>query len=71
MRVTPTVRRLQPNNDGSSRSASLHEPGFELLFRANNLTDSRKYGSGYASGAVPAYYVLPPRNLFVTVKLGM
>jgi iron complex outermembrane receptor protein len=52
-------------------SASLHEPGFELLFRANNLTDNRKYGSGYASGAVPAYYVLPPRNFFVTMKLGM
>ena len=51
-------------------SASLHEPGFELLFRANNVTNSRKYGSGYASGAVPAYYVLPPRNFFVTVKLG-
>ena len=51
-------------------SASLHEPGFELLFRANNVLDSRKYGSGYASGAGPAYYVLPPRNFFVTVKLG-
>ena len=51
-------------------SASLHEPGFEILFRANNVLDSRKYGSGYASGAVPAYYVLPPRNFFVTVKLG-
>jgi len=51
-------------------SASLHEQGFELLFRANNVTNSRKYGSGYASGAVPAYYVLPPRNFFVTVKLG-
>src|SRR5205814_1524944 len=26
-------------------SASLHQPGFEILFRANNVTDSRKYGS--------------------------
>lgn len=52
-------------------SASLHQPGFELVFRANNVTDSRKYGSGYASGTGPAYYVLPPRNLFVTVKLGI
>ena len=71
---------LQNNSDPSfilpaattlDLSASLHAPGFELLFRANNVTDSRKYGSGYASGSVPAYYVLPPRNLFVTVKLGM
>jgi len=52
-------------------SASLHEPGFEILFRANNVLDSRKYGSGYASSDGPAYYVLPPRNFFITVKLGM
>ena len=52
-------------------SASLHEPGFDLLFRANNVLDSRKYGSGYASSDGPAYYVLPPRNFFITVKLGM
>jgi iron complex outermembrane receptor protein len=52
-------------------SASLHERGVEFVFRANNVTNSRKYGSGYASGDVPAYYVLPPRNLFVTAKIGM
>ncbi len=43
----------------------------ELLIRANNLTDSKKYGSGYASGGVSYYYVLPPRNFFVTLKLGI
>ncbi len=52
-------------------SASLHQPGFEILFRANNVTDSRKYGSGYAGGGVASYYVLPPRSLFVTLKLGL
>jgi len=43
----------------------------ELLLRANNLTDSKKYGSGYASDGVSYYYVLPPRNFFVTLKIGI
>lgn len=51
-------------------SASWHVRNYELVARANNLTDSRKYGSGYASGGVSYYYVLPPRNFFVTAKLG-
>jgi iron complex outermembrane recepter protein len=43
----------------------------ELLVRANNLTNSRKYGSGYVSDGVSNYFVLPPRNLFVTLELGI
>jgi iron complex outermembrane recepter protein len=42
---------------------------YELLVRGNNLTNSKKYGSGYASGGVSYYYVVPPRNLFVTAKV--
>lgn len=42
-----------------------------LELRGNNLTNSRRYGSGYGSGDTPYYYVLPPRNLFVTLKLGL
>jgi iron complex outermembrane recepter protein len=38
--------------------------------RGNNLTGSKRYGSGYGSGNTPYYYVLPPRNVFVTLKLG-
>ena len=41
-----------------------------LEIRGNNLTNSKRYGSGYGSGSTPYYYVLPPRNLFVTLKLG-
>ena len=41
-----------------------------LELRGNNLGDSRRYGSGYGYGGVPYYFVLPPRNFFVTVKLG-
>jgi iron complex outermembrane receptor protein len=43
----------------------------ELVVQANNLTDSKKYGSGYASDGVSYYFVLPPRNIFVTLKVGI
>jgi len=42
-----------------------------LELRANNLGNSKRYGSGYGSGNTPYYYVLPPRNLFVTYKLAL
>jgi iron complex outermembrane receptor protein len=42
----------------------------ELLVRGNNLTNSKKYGSGYAGDGESYYYVLPPRNMFVTLKVG-
>ena len=54
------------NLDGS---VSLHVRQYEILLRGNNLTNSKKYGSGYASGGVSYYYVVPPRNLFVTAKV--
>lgn len=43
----------------------------ELLVRGNNLANSKKYGSGYASGGVSYYFVLPPRNVFITLKVGI
>ena len=42
---------------------------YELLARGNNLANSAKYGSGYASGGTSYYYVIPPRNLFVTARI--
>jgi iron complex outermembrane receptor protein len=54
------------NLDGS---VSFHVRQYEMLLRGNNLTNSKKYGSGYASGGVSYYYVVPPRNLFVTAKV--
>jgi iron complex outermembrane receptor protein len=43
-----------------------------LEVRGNNLANSKRYGSGYGggSGDTPYYYVLPPRNVFITLKLG-
>ncbi|HEU5480592.1 MAG TPA: TonB-dependent receptor, partial [Candidatus Tumulicola sp.] len=40
-----------------------------LALRGENLTNSKRYGSGY-SGDRPYYYVLQPRSLFATLELG-
>jgi iron complex outermembrane receptor protein len=56
------------NLDGS---ASWIFRRYELVVRGNNLTNSKKFGSGYASGGESYYFVVPPRNLFVTVKIGL
>jgi outer membrane receptor protein involved in Fe transport len=51
-------------------SVALHfKSRYALEVRGNNVTDSKRYGSGYGSGNTPYYYVLPPRNLFVTLQL--
>jgi iron complex outermembrane receptor protein len=53
-------------------SAKWHFAGRQALeIRGNNLTNSKRYGSGYGSGNTPYYYVLPPRNVFVTLQLGI
>jgi outer membrane receptor protein involved in Fe transport len=49
-------------------SASWQLGRYELVARGNNLTESKAYGSGYASGGVSYYFVVPPRNFFVTLK---
>ncbi len=41
---------------------------YELVAQGNNLLDSNKFGSGYAYSGVSYYYVVPPRNIMVTVK---
>lgn len=43
----------------------------ELVVQANNLTNQRSYTSGYPDwdGTQSDYYVLPPRNFFVTARL--
>ncbi|MEP6491055.1 MAG: TonB-dependent receptor [bacterium] len=51
-------------------SVSWRVRDYELVVRGNNLTDSKSYGSGYASGGQSYYFIVPPRNVFVTAKLG-
>jgi iron complex outermembrane receptor protein len=66
---TGDTRYVLPAYTDVSASASWKMRSYELVARANNLTDSKKYGSGYASGGESYYYVLPPRNFFVALKL--
>lgn len=40
-----------------------------IALRGENLTNSKRYGSGYG-GDRPYYYVLPPRSIFATLALG-
>ena len=54
---------------GLRAGASWQIGHYELILRGNNLTNSKKYGSGYVSDGVSNYFVLPPRNLFITAKV--
>jgi iron complex outermembrane receptor protein len=64
-------RYMLPAAGNLDATAAWHVDRYTLVLRGNNLTNSRKYGSGYASEGVNYYFVLPPRNLFVTVKVGL
>lgn len=41
----------------------------DISLRAANLANSTRFGSGYAVEGVPNFFILPPRALFVTVRL--
>ena len=41
----------------------------DVTLRATNLTNSQKFGSGYAVDGVPNYFILAPRSVFLTVRL--
>jgi iron complex outermembrane receptor protein len=66
---TSDANLVLPAYSDVSASVSWHVGRYELLARVNNLGDSKKYGSGYASDGVSYYFVLPPRNFFVTMKV--
>ncbi len=68
---TGDPRFILPAAFDTDASVAWHFAGSELLIRGNNLTNSKKYGSGYASDGTSYFYVLPPRNVFVTIKLGI
>jgi iron complex outermembrane receptor protein len=65
---TSDPRFVLPAAFDLSGTAALHVGTYELAVRANNLANSKKYGSGYASGGESYYYVLPPRSVFVSLK---
>jgi iron complex outermembrane recepter protein len=52
--------------DGVVRAAF---KGHDVTLRGANLNNSQQFGSGYAVGSVPYYFILPPRAVFLTVRL--
>ena len=40
-----------------------------LVVRGANLGDTKKFSSGYDNGDGPAYFILPPRSVFVTAEI--
>ncbi|MEP6765154.1 MAG: TonB-dependent receptor [Gemmatimonadaceae bacterium] len=52
--------------DGSLR---LNIGKHALIVRGANLTDSKKFSSGYDNGDGPAYFILSPRSVFVTAQV--
>ena len=50
-------------------SVTWHVRDVGVVLRGNNLTNSKKFGSGYADGDQSDYFVLPPRNFFVGLEL--
>ena len=68
---SPLVRRRRgPAALTMDGSVTWHVGRSAIAVRGANLTNSKKYGSGYAYGGVSYYYVLPPRSVFVTMTLG-
>ncbi|HTE45135.1 MAG TPA: TonB-dependent receptor [Gemmatimonadaceae bacterium] len=67
---TSDPRFVLPASTQLDGSISWRVRGYELIARGNNLTNSKSYGSGYASGGQSYYFIVPPRNLFVTAKIG-
>lgn len=52
--------------DGSVRFSIA---GQSLVVRGANLGDNKKFSSGYDNGDGPAYFILPPRSVFVTAQI--
>ena len=42
-----------------------------IALHVNNATNARRFGSGHVSFGEARYYVLPPRNLFLTARVGL
>jgi len=65
---TSDARFVLPSSFNLDGSVSWRWRGYELIARGNNLTNNQAFASGYASGGTSYYFVVPPRNLFLTAK---
>lgn len=51
-------------------TARVRLPRVQLTVRGANLGNSQRFASGYAVEGVPHFFVLPPRSVFVTARVG-
>jgi len=65
---TSDPRFILPASSDLDASVAWRVGNYELVARGNNLADAKSFGSGYASDGVSYYFVVPPRNFFVTLK---
>lgn len=68
---TGDARFVLPSALTLNASAAWRYRQAELTVRMNNITDNEKYGSGYVSDGQSAYFVVPPRNVFVGLRVAM
>lgn len=65
---TGDSRFRTPGRVIADASAAWSLARYSLGVRVNNLTSTPFYTGGYTDGTASYYYVLPPRNVFVTVR---
>ena len=65
---TSDVRFTTPGRAIADASADWSLDRYSLGVRVNNLTSTPFYTGGYTDGTASYYYVLPPRNVFVTIR---
>jgi iron complex outermembrane receptor protein len=65
---TSDARFTTPGRAVADASADWSLDRYSLGVRVNNLTSTPFYTGGYTDGTASYYYVLPPRNVFVTVR---
>lgn len=65
---TSDGRFTTPGRAIADASAAWSIDRYSLGVRVNNLTSTPFYTGGYTDGTTSYYYVLPPRNVFVTLR---
>jgi iron complex outermembrane recepter protein len=65
---TSDARFTTPGRATADASLSWAVARYTLGVRMNNLTSTPFYTGGYTDGTTSYYYVLPPRNVFVTLR---
>ena len=65
---TSDARFVTPGRATADGSLTWTLDRYALGLRVNNLTNTTFFTGGYTDGTTSYYYVLPPRNWFVTIR---